>query len=76
VSTLDGYFIAPDANDEPTLWRENGDRPIYVIGVEFFRDDPAVWDLLTLATAPRTPPERAHAAADELGRAVGEMGES
>jgi hypothetical protein len=76
VSGLDGYFIAPDANDDLWLWREAGDSPVPLISARSLSIDPDVWDLLVAATAPRTPLQRANAAADELGRAVGEMGES
>jgi hypothetical protein len=70
VSALDGYFVAPDANDEPYLWRERGDYPVPIVGAHDFRDDPAVWELIVAAATPQTPLERAQAAADALTRAV------
>ena len=40
------YFVAPDADDEPTLWRHDPDRPDYPQPVvrRFEVGDPVVWD--------------------------------
>lgn len=70
MSGLDGYFVAPDANDDPYLWRERGDYPVPIVGALDFRDDPEVWELIVAAATPQTPLERAQAASEALTRAV------
>jgi hypothetical protein len=70
MSALDGYFVAPDANDDLYLWRERGDYPVPIVGTNDLRDDPAVWELIVAAATPQTPLERAQAAAEALTRAV------
>ena len=59
------YFIAPDAHEEPTLWRVHHPDPVAVVSRRQLRDDPAVWDaVVRFASGADHLPQRM---ADHLG---------
>jgi hypothetical protein len=43
------YFIAPDAWNDPTVWRTTDSQPVAVISRYHFRHDTALWDVLATA---------------------------
>lgn len=41
-----GYFVAPDVDNEPCVWRERGSYPVPVLAKRYLRDDPDLWDAI------------------------------